>query len=147
MRGRNGAAKIVYSLSLFFIAVTLHAQTIDEAALKNKISKSAGRISIPAAAIQDALITKTYTDNTSGIQYVYLQQTYKGIPVYNSIKTIAFKDDKLVYSSGTWIDKTERLLPDTTIRIEAIEAIKKAAAHLHLATTDKNILSLIKTED
>ncbi len=143
--GKRIQERIVLCLLLLLTGFALHAQTNSEIILKNKIVKAANRIGIPAAYLQDAIITKTYIDKSSGIQYVYLQQTCKGIPVYNSMKTLAFKGDTLLYSSGSFISKTERLPAGAKPVIEAAEAIKKAAQHLHLPI-GKSAVSFIRKE-
>ena len=146
MQGKKRIARnVIVSIPLLLIACFTRAQTFDEAAIKGRLQKEAGRIGLSAAAIPDAIITKTFTGKSSGIEYIYLQQTVKGIPIYNSIKTVAFKSGKLVYSSGEWISTKNFAVTDTTTRIEAIQALRKAAVHLGLAS--KAILpSLVRTE-
>ncbi|MDQ2752948.1 MAG: M36 family metallopeptidase, partial [Bacteroidota bacterium] len=124
--------KIAISLLLLCFVFTAFSQSPDEASEKNKITLSANRIGLSASAIQDAIILKNYTDNSTGIQHLYLQQTYKGIPVYNSIKTLAFKGNQLLYSSGGFVLKIKENFVDEKPVVQPVEAIGKAALHLHL---------------
>lgn len=137
--------RLIGSAIFLFVTFALHAQTTDEATLKNKISKCSALTGLTAANLQDAFVAKTFTDKSSGIEYVYLQQTYKGIPVYNSIKTLAFKNDKLVYSSGSFIQKEEKVFSNATPSLEASTAVLKAAQHLHLPE-GTSIISFLKND-
>ena len=137
---KSRARRVVYSIAVLFFALVVHAQTqTDETAVKNKMIGVSNRIGVSPADITNALISKTYTDKSSGIQYIYLQQTYKNIPVYNSIKTIAFKGNQLVYSSGKFIQKPVQVTEDAQPLVEPADAIQKAASHLHIAV-DKNMV-------
>lgn len=93
-------------LLLFFAlwgAIVSMAQTGD--AEKNAALQfvSANRVAagLTAEDLNNLAVTHTYVDRTTGLRLVYLQQTYKGIPVYNQFKVLAFKDNKLVSNSGS----------------------------------------------
>ncbi len=137
--------KIIITIGLLCFVFTAHSQTPDEAVVKNEISGAASRIGLSISDVQNAVIIKNDTDKSTGIQHLYLQQTYQGIPVYNSIKTLAFKNDKLLYSSGAFAVKTNQLLTDATPFVQPQEAIAKAARHLHLPVS-KGGFSFVKNE-
>ncbi len=124
--------RIIISLLLLCFVFTAFSQSGDEAVAKNKIALAASHISLSPSDVQDAIILKNYTDRNTGIQHLYLQQTYQGVPVYNSIKTLAFKNDKLLYSSGEFSFKIKGQTAKPTPTIQPAEAIGKAALHLHL---------------
>lgn len=54
--------------------------------------------------ISNAFISDCYINQTSGTKLVYLQQGYKGYPIYNVIKTIAFKNEKPVSNTGNFLN-------------------------------------------
>lgn len=146
MHGIKRAKKrIVISLLLLCFVFTAFSQSPDEAAAKNKISMAASRIRLSASDVQDAIILKNYIDKSTGIQHVYLQQTYKGIPVYNSIKTLAFKGDQLLYSSDEFALKTKEKMIDAEPVVQPVEAVQKAALHLHLPVTE-TVFSFVRNE-
>ncbi len=133
------------SFVLLLMTFAIQAQTANEASVKDRIRNVSGRIGLSANDIIESVITRTFTDKTSGIEYVYLQQVYKGIPVYNRMKTLAFKNGALVYSSGSFIQKEEKAFADVTPRVEAASALLKAAQHLHLPIANK-VISFIKED-
>ncbi len=137
MQGIKGwKEKIIINLLFLCFVFTAFSQSGDEAVVKNKIVLSASRIGLSASDVQDAIILKNYTDKNTGIQHLYLQQTYAGIPVYNSIKTLAFKNEQLLYSSGEFSFKIKRQIANPTLTIQPQEAIGKAALHLHLPVAE-----------
>jgi len=50
--------------------------------------------------LNNSIVANTYVIPGSNIRMVYLQQSYQGIPVYNQMQVLAFKDDKLVSNAG-----------------------------------------------
>ncbi len=78
----------------------------------------------------DYTISSAYTDQAVGLNYVYLQQAYQGINVYNSIQTAVFKDNKLQYNSGKFVANIAAKAGTATPVILASKAINLAAAHL-----------------
>jgi len=82
------------------------------------------------------LISSSYTDSTTELSHVYLQQTYQGIPVYNQIKSLAFKNGEVQYSAGTFNHSIANHSNKATPIISAIDAIKEVANYLKLASVD-----------
>ena len=76
------------------------------------------------------LVSSTYQTTTDRIRMVYLQQTFKGIPVYNQMQVLAFKNSRLVSASGGRIKNLEQLVnnaaavPKVIARDAVIAAIR-----------------------
>ncbi len=86
----------------FFCAFVSTAQTNDaekNAALQ-LVSANRAAIGLSADDLNNLVVSTSYVDKTIGVRYVYLQQTYRDIPVYNQIHVLAFKDNKLAVASG-----------------------------------------------
>jgi hypothetical protein len=58
--------------------------------------------------IPDFIVSSTYQIPGTDIVMVYLQQAYKGIPVYNQMKTLAFKGGKIASEAGDFIPSMEK---------------------------------------
>ena len=67
------------------------------------------------------------------MRYIYLQQGYQSIGVLNEIKTIAIKNDVVVFSSGKFIANLAAKVPAAQPSFGAIEAVQKAATYLSLS--------------
>ena len=89
--------------------VALHAQNQDLKKVMQLVEKNKSAIGISEAALKETLISNSYKDAASGLQMVYLQQTYLGLPVYNQIEVLAFNGDKLVSHSGGRIQSIEKI--------------------------------------
>ncbi|MBC7884354.1 MAG: M36 family metallopeptidase [Saprospiraceae bacterium] len=71
-------------------------------------------------------VSSSYIDKSAGgIRFVYLQETYKNIPVYNQFQSLAFKDGLLMGNSGSLhhyfvkvkgLDPTPGLTPENAIQ-------------------------------
>ncbi len=128
---------------LLLFSITTYSQSVksNDETLKTKIAKNMARVGITSQNLQDAHISSHYTDSKTGIEHIYLQQAYKGIEVYNQIISLAFKDDKLFYASGKFIKGIEKKVGNVSTPVSAQDAVVKAAAHLNLASSLKNLVA------
>ncbi|MEI9956406.1 MAG: hypothetical protein WDM90_08925 [Ferruginibacter sp.] len=62
------------------------------------VTANAEAIGITKEQAGNLKVSNAYT--YQGTQYVYLVQTYQGLPVYNQMLVLAFKDNKLVSHAG-----------------------------------------------
>jgi hypothetical protein len=94
------------ALSCFFIA---SAQTDETGIAKQLVEKNSAAIGLQAAAINDVIITNTYMiPGATDLRIVYLQQSYKGIPVFNELQVLVFKNNTLVSNTGSRIQDIEK---------------------------------------
>jgi hypothetical protein len=96
------------------------------------LEKNASALGISKADINEAIITDIYTDNVSGITYLYVQQAYQGIKVYNKIISGAIRNGLVQSRQGTFIpdlkDKIKTITPSKT----PVDAVRASAKHLQL---------------
>ncbi|MBI5858871.1 MAG: M36 family metallopeptidase [Sphingobacteriales bacterium] len=126
-------------LLLFFLAafsfLTIRAQVSDaEATLARQlVSKNAATIGISAEDINNTVLSSTY-QTAEGIRLVYLYQSYRGIPVYNQMHVLAFKDEKLVSNAGGRIKAFDKLVnnPAGIPSLPAGEAVLSAISDAHI---------------
>ncbi|HPH86536.1 MAG TPA: M36 family metallopeptidase, partial [Ferruginibacter sp.] len=115
-------------LFLFFLASTflLKAQDIDLATAKALVSKNIAATGLTASDLDNSIITNAY--NSGELQLVYVQQAYKGLPVYNVIKTLAFKGGKLISNAGDRIPEIGSKVNQVagTPSVSAEDAVKAA---------------------
>ena len=76
------------------------------------------------------IISDSYSDKNSGIIHTYLQQTFNGIKIFNSIKSLAIRNDSIIYQSGNFINYTSNT--EKSQAIQANSAIEIAALNLAL---------------
>jgi subtilisin-like proprotein convertase family protein len=76
---------------------------------KQLVSANNVALGLSRADVNDAIVVGSYVITGTSIRVVYLQQGYKGIPVYNQLQTIAFKDGKVVSNMGAgFVDMFQR---------------------------------------
>ena len=104
------------------------SQNFDKLAARQLISKHADQIGLSKTDISNAIISDAYYNETSGTRLVYLQQGYLNLPVYNRIRVLAFKDDKIVSHTGDFLPNLEKMIARKTAvpSISAAKAIKQA---------------------
>jgi hypothetical protein len=93
------------------------------------VQKNSSVLGITQQDIDNSIITGTYIIPGSEIRMVYLQQSYKNIPVYNQLHVLAFKNDKLVSVAGNRIATIEKKITNdrSAPAISAADAVQTAA--------------------
>lgn len=121
----------------FILPTTGHSQenpfTKDQA-LK-LVAKNAAILQLTDEEVKNAFVSDCYVNNVTGTQMVYLNQGYKGTPIFNQIKTIAFKNDKVVSNAGAFLKKIATFVTTNSGEPTLLpnESVTKAATHLGIA--------------
>lgn len=123
---------ILFTLAVFsFLTFQAQVSDADASLARQLITKNAAAIRVSAEDISNTAVSSTYL-SSEGIRMVYLYQSYKGIPVYNQMYVLAFRNDKVVSMAGGRIKAFERLINNPTAipSLTAGEAVLSAAAHV-----------------
>ena len=87
---------VLFLASMLSCTATIFAQEVDSRTASGLVKQNAAAIGLTADDLRNFRISSAYIDKQTGATLVYVQQTYKGIDVLNSIQTLAFKNGKLV---------------------------------------------------
>ncbi|MBK9733942.1 MAG: M36 family metallopeptidase [Saprospiraceae bacterium] len=82
-------------------------------------------------------VISSYIDQSAvGVRFVYLQETYKNIIIYNQIQSLAFKDGKLLGNSGS--------LPHFFKKVKDLNAVPNISPEqaIEAALTDRKLTKL-----
>lgn len=111
------------------------AQNHDDALARQLVTKNASAIGISQDALNSAFVSNSYFNQVSGTQLVYLQQGYKGLPVYNQLLVLAFKDGKLISKAGEFLSGMESKVNtgSASPSVAAEAAVRTAIADAKLA--------------
>ncbi len=123
---------------LFILCLGMNTDAFSQSSateLKALIAKNLNAIGLTKDDADNCIINSNYKDAGSGIEYVYIQQSYKSIKVFNIVISLAFKNEKLLYSSGKFLNASGSFNESEIPRIEAVNAVSKAALHLKLKPT------------
>ena len=135
---------IALSMALSGPIANVYAQDARVKVNASTIAKHAAQLGFSATDLQNYRISDAYVDKLSGATIVYLQQTFKGVDVFNSIKTVAIKDNKVYSVAGSYINDIASFVKskDVTAKISAADAVKAAAQHFALSPS---AVSAVKT--
>jgi len=104
--------KLLVTIFLIFTGFLLQAQQSDHAVAMKLVVKNSLALGLSGDAIKNTIVSSSYYNSFSGTHMVYLQQSHLGLPVYNQILVLAFKNEKLVSIAGErfmGIDKITRV--------------------------------------
>ena len=120
--------KIVLLFMAISFALLGQAQQSDPNTAKQLVVKNSKEIGISADQINNYKVSSTYYNDVSNSQMVYLQQTYKGLPVYNQIWVLAFKNEKVVSNAGGFIPDMEKMTNNqgSSPSLNAVQAVNAA---------------------
>lgn len=113
---------------LCLTTLSVQAQNLSTQQVQQLLQKNAGKSM--GIDWQQAIVSDAYHNKFAGTDMVYLQQAYLGIPVYNEIVTMAFKEASLKNQSGHFIESLDKKVNDKLGQpiTTAIQAIQKVIA-------------------
>ncbi|RYY68953.1 MAG: hypothetical protein EOO13_10915, partial [Chitinophagaceae bacterium] len=98
-----------YLLILMLVSFSAgFAQDISKTAAMQLVAKNSTALGITQTDMDNSIVSSAYHNKTSGADLVYLQQSYKGLPVYNQLFTLAFKNGQLVHKAGSRLTAMEK---------------------------------------
>ncbi len=126
--------KILLCLFLLSFSLFLKAQDIESSKVFQLLNDNKAKTGLSTDDMNNFIITNAFFNKTSGTELVYLQQSYKGIPVLNQIQVLAFKNGSLVANSGGRIKNIVTKVNTQTITpaVTAETAVRTSAAAKNL---------------
>ena len=133
---------ILLLCTIVFTFVVSKAQLIDSEAIiaRNLVSINKDAIGLSSENLNNYFISSSYDNIGSGYRMVYLQQSYKGIPIYNQMLVLAFKNGRLFSKAGSFLPAIEKFanvnsgIPPLT-----------AASAVQAAISDRSLPALNRT--
>ncbi len=123
--------KKISILSLLLCALLgAFAQDLNKNAALDLVKNNAKALGLTEEGISASIVSSAYNNDIAGTQMVYLLQGYKGLPVYNKLQTLAFKNGKLLSATGDWIKNIQELNAGASAQpsVTAEAAVKTAMA-------------------
>lgn len=104
----------------------------DKAAAFAMVSKTQAQLGFSTEEMANLKVAQSYSNPLINVSYIYLQQTYKGIPVHNRIIVLAYKNGQLMSKSGALFTNIEGFSNGISENpsIEAETAIRAAADYV-----------------
>lgn len=123
---------LLFAVAVFSLSVIQAQVTEADASLaKELVTKNSTAIGLSGDDVNNTIVSSTYL-SADGIRMVYLYQSYKGIPVYNQMHVLAFKNGLLVSKAGGRIpDIVSRVnnpgaVPSLPVQLAVTEALRFA---------------------
>ncbi len=107
--------KFLLGIFLLSISIFSTAQEIDKSKAYQLLLNNNDAMGLTPQEIQASIITNAYHDNYSDLTRVYAQQSYKGLPVFNQLKSLAFRNGKVCADFGTYINDIEKRVNNWSI--------------------------------
>ncbi|MFN0082889.1 MAG: M36 family metallopeptidase, partial [Ferruginibacter sp.] len=99
--------KIFLIVLSFGVVFNLFSQTIDVAKTKEIVSKYSKQLALSENDIKDYIVSSSYKNE--GVHYIYLVQSFKGLPVRNQMKVISISGNELSSNVGNFIPNISML--------------------------------------
>ena len=122
----------------------LRAQSLTpQAALEKALAAKAQWVGAgyPAA---DVRVSSAYAD-ANGLEHLYMQQLYRGLPVYNQLQSLAFVGSRLASHTGSFLPAKQLAALPTAPALTAAAAVQLALQHLRAENTSTP--ALLKLEE
>ena len=94
--------KILLILFCFSFAIKGFSQNteLNKSSAWALVQKTSAGLGFSPAEMNSLSVAQSFTNPAIGATYIYLQQTWKNIPVHNKIIVLAYKNDRLVSKAG-----------------------------------------------
>ncbi len=137
--------KLVLALFTLVIVNNVVAQQNDGIRSVDLLRKNASKIGLAGSDFENLIIKDEYYNVESKSHMIFTQQTYKGLPVYNSIQSYSFKGEEVVSFTGSKVVKIERKASTQFIqsKLSAEDALRSAALYFKLPSS--TILQLVNS--
>ncbi|HMU73446.1 MAG TPA: M36 family metallopeptidase, partial [Ferruginibacter sp.] len=101
---------LLFLIPMLLCVFTMNAQfsNSDNDAAMQLVGANKDALHLSAGDLSNVVVSNTMYDNATGIRMVYLNQTYKGIPILNQMLVLAFKNGKLVSNAGKFNHSMEK---------------------------------------
>ncbi len=111
-------------LVAFFSVLSSYAQLSNEERIlaMGLVNAHSSELGMSIEDLQNFEISSTYFNPSTQLRMVYVQQTYKGIPVFNKMQVLAFKNNQLVSSAGSRIQLINQLVNNEGKPMVALDA-------------------------
>ena len=118
----------------FAFAFSVKAQQMDNASAMQLVTKNADAIGLKKEDLGNLVLSSTYFNAAAGTQMVYLYQSYKGLPIYNQMLVLAFKNETLVSNAGNLLGGMEARTSNQSPSpgLQAVEAVRRAFTEVGL---------------
>ncbi|MCA0131042.1 T9SS-dependent M36 family metallopeptidase [Winogradskyella alexanderae] len=100
-------------------------------------------LNLETADIEDIVVRDSYQDD-AGVNYIYLNQTYQGIDIFNAISTVVVKDNKVFYYANRFMNDIANKINTNTASQSPESAIYALANHFELGMVN-GLVQLEKT--
>ena len=90
--------------------------------------------------IEQLIVTNEYFSKSTGLEHVYVNQTFEGIKIFNAISSVTIKDDGVVYFSNRFLNNIETKVNAFSPTKSPVSAIQTLASHFQLG----NLQSLVQ---
>ena len=99
--------KIFLFFMAFSFAFIVKAQNGDIALAKKLVTQNSKAIGLTENDLRHYIVANAY--NNEGTEMVYLLQEFKGLPVFNQMKVLAFKNGQLTSNEGSFINSIDNV--------------------------------------
>ncbi len=112
---------------LLLLLISLHAQTVTRELAMQWVQGAADELNLSETDRANLMVSDAYTDAGTGISYVYIQQRYNGIKVYNAVNSLAFRNGKLLSQTNRFAPKIEVNAVNAVASLTPQQAVNLAA--------------------
>ncbi len=127
----------------FFFTFSINAQVSenDRSATMQLLNTNKSAIGLSADDISNLEVSSSFLNPINGIRYVYLTQTYLGIPVFNQMQVLSFREGKLLSNFGSRLSQMEQRVnvKSASPSITAEAALIAALVDRKLSTTERTV--------
>lgn len=125
--------KILLLFLLAFLSFTAtRSQVIDKQTALQLVNANKDAIGLSATDMNNVIVSSAYQSSGTDMTLVYLQQTHLGIPVYNKMLVLAFRDGKMLSQAGKLFSGLDKIATVSGHSLNETDAVRIAFKEVKL---------------
>ncbi len=134
---KNNLLKLLLAgMSLFIIQSTYAQNELSKSKNASPImeflSKNKAKYDLSEQDLQDIKLNKEVVSDAYKVSHNYLNQTHKGIKIFNAISVAGIKNNKVFHFSNKFKSKVGERINTEVPKVTMLQAIQSAASHFNL---------------
>jgi|GEM_PF-3840118 len=122
---------VVWTIGALLLMGICQAQELVPTWARDYIAQNSNKYGFTKGDIEDLVVVTHYRDARSGIEHLYIQQRYKGVPIYNALWSLHRSRQGRVYASKPrFVRRIADRVMEAPVRLTAKDALERAAQHI-----------------
>lgn len=133
---------LLFTSLFILISSAIYSQEYNNL-IEEYLNENAPNLELQTEDVSDWIVTNEVYSEKSEVTHIYIQQTHKGVPIFNAVANFSVKNNKIFFTRNSFISNVATKINSINPLLTSATAIEKAASELNLSGTSS--ITLLET--